>query len=433
MTRSIINKFLASKAKGENTTSPIITFTLNLLEWSPVIGFDYELTSKAHPFLRCRIRASGAKSLTVRKRDTHGNLKRVKICTVGEMTLAQATTEYYRIMKEMGEGTIQKRQPVSVTLNEALEAYINDTELAEGTKSNYRRAIRVHLSDWADQPLTKITPELCKKRFQLISERKIKNSYGHPTGGPIAANTVMRVVRALFNFMLEETDGNFPQPPTNKLNPSKGRRKKKSAWNEEKPRDGRIDLTDLPSWWKAVSALGKAYTGNGTLARDYLQFILLTGMRRREATQLEWADITKTQLTVQKTKNGRPLVLPITPAMHEILKRREGEVRPFNIEETRRFMSWVKNRSGVDFTIHDLRRTFAGYAEHYCEVSEKIVGVLLNHSTDQTITSRYTGEIGLRKKAEKLEQIQQFIKGAAGVIDGDTAKVVTIKTKGQNA
>jgi len=409
MTRPIITKFLAAKAKGQKPASPIITFTLNLLEWSPVTGFDYELTSKAHPSLRCRIRGSGAKSLTVRKRDKLGNLKRIKVCAVGEMTIQQVSIEYYRIMQEFGEGTLQKRQPVTVTLDEAIEAYINDTELAEGTKANYRRAIRVHLSDWGGRPLAQITPEMCKQRFQLITKHKVKNAHGHPTGGTTAANTVMRVVRALFNFMLDETDGNFPQPPTNKLNPSKGRRKKKSAWNEEKPRDGRIDLPDLSSWWEAVTALGTEYTGNGTLARDYLQFILLTGMRRREATQLEWTDITKTQLTVQKTKNGRPLVLPVTPALSEILKRRKGEVRPFAVSETRRFTSWVTKRSGVEFTIHDLRRTFAGYAEHHCEVSEKIVGVLLNHSTDQTITSRYTGEIGLRKKAEKLIIIQDFI------------------------
>ena len=44
-----------------------------------------------------------------------------------------------------------------------------------------------------------------------------------------------------------------------------------------------------------------------------------------------------------------------------------------------------------------------------CELPEKIISVLLNHTTDNTITSRYTGEIGLKKKAEKLQIIQGFI------------------------
>jgi len=411
MSKAVINEYITQRANGKKASSPKVNFTNNLLEWLPPQSFDYEIASSTLPSLRCRVRAnSDKKTIIVLKRDPAGRLVRVKLCNVGEATVSDIAAAYHKIMSKISAGKSTKQKTDTQTLDEVLTAYINDTELAEGTIRNYRIVADIYLRDWRNKPLASISADMCKKRFQQISNKEINNEGGSPRGGPSAANTSMKVLRALFNFMFEETDGNFPVSPTFKLNPSKGRRKKKGQWNEEKPRTGRIDVSDLSRWWEATEALPEEYGGNGTMARDYLQFILLTGMRRREATQLTWDDVTGTSLTVHNTKNGKPLELPITPALLAIINRRPKDIDfLFPISEPRRFMSWVSKRSGVDFTLHDLRRTFAGYAEHHCDLPEKIISILLNHTTDNNITSRYTGEVGLVKKAEKLRQIQDFI------------------------
>jgi integrase len=415
MSKKIISEYLSQKTAGEKATSPKVSLTMALLEWLPIQDFDYEVASDKYPGLRCRVRSGGTKAIVVAKKIDGGRFKRVTLCKVGEKTLADVVTDYHQTMNDISQGNIGGTiKPSKITLREAMKAYIKDTHLAPRTVENYNSVIDVYLVDWADQPLISITPEKVKARFDQITNREITNGKGQKRGGPSAANTTMKVIRALFNFMQEEAPlvngmPTFPPSPTLKLNPSKGRRKKKSSWNEERPREGRIELDSLSAWWAATEALEGDYRGDGELGRDYLQFLLLTGMRRNEATQLEWSDVTKKQLTVRNTKNGNPLVLPITPALKEILDRRKGTDKPFPVTEPRRFMRRVAEQSGVEFTLHDLRRTFAGYAEHYCELPEKIISVLLNHTTDKTITSRYIGDVGLQKKAEKLAIVQGFI------------------------
>lgn len=415
MSKRIVSDFLSKKSIGDKLPSPKVNFTMALLEWLPIKDFDYEISHASLPNLKCRVRSGGKKTIRVIKRVNDGSQKRITLCAVGERTLADITADYHKVMNELSSGVVGGAlRPDKATLSGVMDSYINDTHLAPKTIETYRSVIRLYLSDWADKPLISITPDKVKTRFDEITNKKIISANGKPLGGPSVANTTMKVIRALFNFMQEEAPlvngmPSFPPSPTLKLNPSKGRRKKKSSWNIEKPREGRIELSQLKDWWLATEALATDYLGNGELARDYLQFVLLTGMRRREVTGLEWSNITKTSFTVRGTKNGTDHELPLTEPLNAIIANRKGGTRPFPIEETRRFTAWVIKRSGVQFTIHDLRRTFAGYAEHQCELPEKIISVLLNHTTNQTITSRYIGETGLQKKAEKLEVIQNFI------------------------
>ena len=167
----------------------------------------------------------------------------------------------------------------------------------------------------------------------------------------------------------------------------------------------------MRAWWAATAKLDD-------LGRDYLRFLLLTGLRRRETSGLRWdnIDFRRRTLTLAEgdTKAGRELALPLTDHMLEILHRREGESRPFAISETKRMVALVSELSGVVASCHDLRRSFAGYADEL-GISLPVLKSLLNHSAKVTdVTLGYIGSVNEARKREALQQIEAFVLGHAG-------------------
>ena len=87
------------------------------------------------------------------------------------------------------------------------------------------------------------------------------------------------------------------------------------------PRPAAAELhqaTDLPAWYAAV--IGRPNDS----ARDYLLLVLFTGMRRSEASRLRWEDVELAgrTLTLPRTKNGDPLVLPLSGFLLDLLRAR---------------------------------------------------------------------------------------------------------------
>lgn len=109
--------------------------------------------------------------------------------------------------------------------------------------------------------------------------------------------------------------------------------------------------------------------------QDYFLLILFTGLRRKEAASLPWKDIDfkARTFTVQETKNREIHTLPMSSFLYELfLRRKQFKTSEFvfpalskngHIMEPRKAMLKVSELSGVTFTVHDLRRTFATTAE----------------------------------------------------------------------
>ncbi len=136
-------------------------------------------------------------------------------------------------------------------------------------------------------------------------------------------------------------------------------------------------------------------------ARDFLLVALFTGMRRGEIAGLRWdnIDLTGKTLRVPRTKNGDPLVLPLSAFLAELFAgRREalgpsewvfpGKGRTGHLAETKSFTRRVCTASGVRFTLHDLRRTFITIAESL-DIPAYALKRLLNHRADGDVTGGY--------------------------------------------
>lgn len=426
-----------------------LNFTASALEKLPVSASEYSVRASNYKGMRCRVFPSGKKLVeVVRKPKGKPNQVRVRICYVGDLPLTNhkgkpsIENKYYEINDSLLSGLNpnekRKIQDVSdsakgVTLKTAFKKFKADSDLAPNTLTAYTNAIENHLKDWLNVPLAGITGAMVREKHKSISKHK-----------PIAANNTMRAFRAVYNYMYTELEDENERPllppcPTRKLT-AKGKRK---GWNKEERRQGQVEPQDLKTWWQATEKLASSITlpsgkeapfykgGDGELARDYMQFVILTGLRRREATGLRWENINlraKT-FTVTETKSGKPLTLPLSPYLVEILKRRKkSKDGPFPIIEVKRFVSKVRELSGLRFTVHDLRRSFIGYAND-CNLGVLTIKALVNHSIESKggdVTEGYL--INTHRRLRKpMEDITDYVLRHADVIDTTPVELSAVK------
>lgn len=419
MAEKIVTEYLKARREAQKgAKSPYIKFSLAKLDDLPTENFDYEIRAK-DPLsgLICRVRSSGVKSLEVFKKPS-GSYKpvRIKLGRVGELPLTGTNRSVKKklqsVLNDLSEGinpnekrrlTQLQDEAESLTVQVALDDYLEASDLKESTSNNYRSGIESHFADELGLQLASL---MDKDLLAGLHKRITKKS------GPYAANSVMRVLRAITNDAREEIEDRGGDGMHLRW-PIQGKKKNKRFWNGVSPRTGWIKPEYLKDWWKATEALPKEYLGNGELARDYLQFVLLSGLRRREATSLLWEDIDfKTKsFKIMDTKNRKTLELPCSDYMMKILKRRQGhsELGPFELHEPKKFVTWVRKKSGVEFTIHDLRRSFITYAESL-DFGAYTIKALVNHSTGNSrdVTEGYL-QLSVERLRKPMQKISSYV------------------------
>jgi integrase len=155
------------------------------------------------------------------------------------------------------------------TLRQAYEAYKQTRDLKPKTLQDYDRVMTVTLKEWLDLPLTKLSSDMVVARH-----KQLPSAYG---------NLTMRVLKAVMNYAMESyvlADGTYliPRNPVAILGKTK-------AWKRVAPRTNYIKPNQLAAWFKALEV-----ESNQTI-RDYLLFVLFTGLRRENAASLTWAQV----------------------------------------------------------------------------------------------------------------------------------------------
>lgn len=132
-------------------------------------------------------------------------------------------------------------------------------------------------------------------------------------------------------------------------------------------------------------------------AAAIIRLLLLTGARRSEISELQWAWVQPLRLKLPDSKTGPKTVFLNSPAMAVLSAIEPVEGCPFVFPDrtgTRPFPSlgqqWelIRNRAGLpDVRLHDLRHSFASVAIN-AGVSLPLIGGLLGHALPET-TERY--------------------------------------------
>ena len=344
------------------------------------------------------------------ERRVNGKPKRVTIGAYGApWTPDNARSKAQQLLAEMAGGelpTEKKRQErvKGITLGEAFRQYVQVRDLTPKTIKEYQRTVDLYLADWADRPLASITREKVSERFSNLAEER----------GAATANVVMRALRAILNFALHQY-GTAERPllrenPVLTLSHTR-------AWKRIPRRQGCLRPADFGPWVAAVQELD-----NATL-RDYLLFLLFTGLRREEAASLTWeqVDLANRMVTITNTKNHDPLELPLPEFMMDLLTQRREEAgqagSPFvfsssgvkgYVQEPRKALGAVAKKTGVSVPIHDLRRTFMTIADSL-DISAYALKRLVNHRTDRgDVTAGYIVS-GVERLREPMERIAEEI------------------------
>jgi len=369
-----------------------------------------------------RVTSTGVKAFIFQKR-INGKDKRITLGKYGALTAEQSRKLAVKLAGEIAGGgdpiaERKEKELKGVTLGQAFADYLaTRKDLKPKTLKDYNRVISTAFADWDNKPLLAITKDMIAKRHTKLGEEN----------GEAWANLSMRVIRALFNFAIgkyEDSQGRslIPENPVKRLSQTR-------AWYKVDKRKGHVKASQLAAWFQGVLALP-----NETL-RDYLQLVILTGLRKNEAAKLKWAnvDMAAKTLTVIDPKNHNDHTLPMSDYLFELFtKRKAAAVNGFvfpgtgaggYIVEPRKQMAQVTKASGVEFTVHDLRRSFISIAESL-DIPGYSLKRLLNHSASNDVTGDYI-QIDAERLREPMQKITDFVLKSAGL--KATAEVIQLK------
>jgi len=331
------------------------------------------------PKLTCRVSSTGNKSFVVLKWNGK-TMQRVTVGKFPDVSVVEAQQKAQAILSAINSGidpTEQKRKDKveQTKLEDVLELYLADRSLKPYTIKDYRYKLKLGFADWLNKPINSISESMVLKRHKEISQK-------HKT----TANTTMRVLRLTMNYAVAV--GMIESNPTSILSRAR-------LWHKNNRKDRVIPSKQLQAWHEAVEAL------SNQRAKVYLLMALYMGFRSSELLTLEWAhiDMKAKSITLYDTKNRTNHTLPIPNVMQRHIKKLKkitGDSRwVFAGDDPKKPMSIpakpikaVINESGVEFSPHDCRRTFATIAEAV-SLPMSMIKRLMNHVTTNDVTGGY--------------------------------------------
>jgi integrase len=305
------------------------------------------------------------------------------------------------------------KRSVVPTLAEAYADFRRFRKLKESTFHWYKLRLSDanFLGNWETLRLDKISKDMVIDAHARLSQN-----------GPCYANGAMRALRAILNFAkgyYEDKHGNqlIKQNPVDVLSALR-------IWNRETRRQSTLERLD--SW------LDVCLSVENETVRDWLVLLLLTGLRRNEGAQLTWnhVDLRTGVITIIDTKNHHILKLPLSDVAWKLLeirslKRRGPYVFPGKwetapISPSFRLPPSFKSE-GLQFMVHDLRRTFVTTADAL-EYPREIIKRLVNHH-EGDVTQGYI--IASPERLRKpMQAITDSILGTAGMTKDEVLRII---------
>jgi len=344
------------------------------------------------------VRVSASEKTFIVFKRIGGKLTRITLGKYGVLTADDARKRAIKALAELGDGIDVNAQKARQrdrgdTVDDMLKSYfLARQELKPRTVKTYRDLFRLYLSDWMGKPVGEITKDMVSARHLKIAKE----------AGKAAANNTMRTFRAIYNYANELMDDSLPVNPVKRLSNTR-------QWFKVERKQTVVQDHDLPKWFDAVNRL------DNPVIRDYLLLLLFTGARRTETASLAWTEVDMENRTfvLTRTKNGKPLPLPMSDFIYSIFQSRlamkendfvfPGVGKTEHLIEPRKQMAKVTDETGVTFTVHDMRRTYASAIDGIVGFYE--LKRLLNHAAQESdVTAGY-----VVKNLEKLRPLMQRV------------------------
>lgn len=356
---------------------------------------------------------------------------RKNIANVGTLTPEQARKQAQVFLGEIAKGIdinaeAKKEKAKGITLKEAYNDYKQTKKLRETTVTGYDCAMNKAFNDWQNKELTKINRDMIEKRFKDLSKTA-------PTG----TNLYFRCLRAVFNFAIEKycVDGEptIPSNPCNRISALK-------IWNEVKPRSRYVRPSQIKMFFHGLT-IDRTDSEHLATVKKQCMFILFTGARDQEAASLKRKniDFEEKTITFENTKNHRTHILPFGEWFGEFLADLCENKQPNDylfaannrlghLKDHRKAVKQISDDCGVEFSLHDLRRTFASIVENDIglNVSEYLQNRLLNHVQNDVHGKHYV-QFDIERLKPIMQAVENYILIQAGIKEEPKAEVVNME------
>jgi integrase len=344
-----------------------------------------EIPDAVVPGLYLIVQPTGVKSWAVRYRMGDRTRKLTLEGRYPVLSLAKARGAARTALESITDGKDPAgAKQAGMPADETLAAYIalyrekHVSAVRPGTAANINRELENIQDAWAGRSLRSIS----KKEVVAFIDKALKR-------GPSAGVTAWKVAKAFFAWC-EAREDDFASPARSIRKPAK-----------EKSRERVLDDSELKLTWEAADAAGGA---GGALVK----LLILSGARRNEMTELARDEIAADaiELPADRTKNGLPHIIPITPMMRRVFDALpatgsfvlNGTDRPFGDH------SGAKEKVAPairPWTLHDLRRSFASGLQRL-GVAPHIVELALNHRS-----GTFSGVAGIYQRHRYAKEVRE--------------------------
>jgi integrase len=329
-----------------------------------------------------------------------------------------------RIKIKMGD-TITTATGDTVTLGELVTAYFKETKRKDGkdrkadSEAHYMRLIERHYAEWLTLPLKEVnslTPDVVMGKFQQLA-----------TKGPLTARNGVVMLSAVLNYGLAKYPGTLTSNPMKILTNSRV-----NIMPKIEPRHDSL-IYDPDKRRNDFQIFYEGLLSEPEVRRDLFLFTLFTGMRRQESATLQWqhVELEHKELHILDTKNRNDLHIPLSRQAMEILHRRKEQavegvpwIFPALITckdgHTNMMARHLRKVTGLDITIHGLRRTFITVGRKLKRYED--TDRLTNH-VDSSMAGKHYDETDIEDLRETANMIGNEIERR---MLAETAKVIDI-------
>ena len=398
---------------------------------------DLFIRDTVTPGFGIRIKPTGVASYIAEYRVSGGRTRRVTIAKVSAVDVQTARKEAkgYLADAALGKDRVADKKVVrtaqaeaaKITLAVVFDEYFEDRKhsdkpLKPRTLQDYKRLLQAKgesgprgrplekdgaLYCWKDTPIADITRDMVKAHHRKLIEDV----------GAAQANMAMRVLRAVLNHSRanhsQRKPGHTKPVPLIEDNPVAILREAKT-WAKVKPRKGHIGARQLPAWWAGVQKLAPTM-------RDFLVTLLLTGRRRGELEPLTWdaVSLPDKKIVFRDTKNNTDVEIPTGRYLHKLLTARHeardeecpwvfrARVGNGHLVEPIIALRQLGKDTGVDVAPHDIRRSFARFADGLPGVSNYVLKALMGNKV-RDITGAYV-QVSVDKARKPMQTIEDYI------------------------
>ncbi len=377
---------------------------------SDLIGFAVRATTKS-------------KSYIVERRH-EGKLYRVTIGKTNEITPVEAKKKAQTILADIANGEYEKKKEGSneVTLEQAFDLYLKQRKLKPLSINTYHHCIDTFLSDWKSKPIFDISKKDVFDRFIKLTEYS-----------PTQANLTLKMFGSIWRFA--QVHWSTDENPILKHNPIDVIPAKR-GWNKTKARTRHLDESNIHVFYNAVlnyfTERSLYDDASKNAVRDLVLFIMYTGCRRNEAQTLKWenVDIEKGLFIFKDPKNGDDHLLPMGDHLFEIIKQRyelkNNEYvfpgsnmvsKAKHVSGAQGLLEAVREQTGIEISLHDLRRTFATICNNL-DYGPYTIKRLLNHRSGakNDVTGGYV-QVSIKKLRLAMNDIEAVYQGKLNCFD----------------